>query len=415
MNSITIFRDYMGEDITPSCVKRLIKAPKEHIGALIQLLSPYYYDWLENEEASTHDTADTQTVSNDYRESTYYCIDPLDYERTWREKLEIYKKYLLYFPRFILPDPVAEFLYPHVVVASITSQISPTEGGLIVDSKFRRDFQDALLLLAQLAPAVLKNDVVLIPKTHATVNKVVQDGASKELETIERDEEYWNPLYQLASQYETDQGGTKSLVEEVKVDGQLCARLELTPVAGHELIHTILRQDYSRATHCVPTTNKVHRVAQTLLRYDVPGLKKVSFERAVVLRDNEDAFHEWRKAFGNVIDKAQSAQPINEKQFESEFLEAVDELLTPRIEELEKATKSSFLEKILVPASMTLGAGAVAFNLAGLDTFPPTAVAGAALAPISWVIDKVRKRFNRAGRKATILQEFYGYLFEKNP
>jgi hypothetical protein len=151
-----------------------------------------------------------------------------------------------------------------------------------------------------------------------------------------------------------------------------------------------------------------------MLQYDVPGIEKASFERVVELRKNEDAFNEWRREFGKVLEKAQKENPEDEQQFEIEFKQAADDQLTPRVKELQKASSSSTLEKIFVPSSLSIGAGAAAFYAAGLAAFPPTAIAAAALAPAGWVIDKLIRRFNKSGRKAAILREFYGYLLEKS-
>lgn len=410
IDTVSIVRNYMGDDITPSCVERLMQGPEEHIGVLVQNLVSYYYDWLENEEARFSRAADASANDprgkQEHEEITYYCMDPLDYWRTWREKLDTYKKYLLYFPRFAVPDPLAEFLWPRITAARVV-------GGLDISDEFKQNFQDALLLLAELAPTALKHDVILMPRAFAADYRVVQEAVNKELQATEQEREYWEPLYSLAAKHQTSRGGMDMIVEEVKIDGQLCAWLGLTPVAGHELNHRILRQDYNRGIRHLPTTSGTHRVAQTLLRYDLPGVEKASFERVIALRNSENAFWEWRTEFGRVLDKAQSEQPADEEQFEAEFREAADASLMPRVKELEKAAASSVLEKWLVPSALALGASAIAFSVAGLPVPPTTAGTAALVGPGNWAVDKIMKRFNKGGRKATILREFYGYLLAR--
>ena len=49
MEVISIIEDYLGYDLTPESADRVSRAPEEHIGRLIEELTPYYYDWLEKE------------------------------------------------------------------------------------------------------------------------------------------------------------------------------------------------------------------------------------------------------------------------------------------------------------------------------------------------------------------------------
>lgn len=138
---------------------------------------------------------------------------------------------------------------------------------------------------------------------------------------------------------------------------------------------------------------------------------RATFERIIELRKNEDAFNDWRLAFGQIIDRSQNEEPLDEHQFQTEFAHAADSYLTPRVKDIEKAMSSSVLEKILVPASLSIGAGALVFS-AGVS-FPLTAAAAATVAPVGWVIDKANKRFNKSGRRGKILKEFYGYLLDR--
>jgi len=376
---------------------RLADTTDKQIAALVEHLAPYYYNWLENEEA-----VNTNTANQDQH---FFCIDPFSTDQPWRQQLDIYKKYLLYFPKFAFPDPLASFLWLHITFATITP-----------NREFRRNLRSALLLLAHLAPAVDNKDVSIIPVVFASDYKSVQLSVNKELEYIESSgkSDYYEPLYNIAPRYKTDEGGVHMVVEEVELLGQICARLQLTPVAGNGFIYEILKQDYKRGTRNFSiATNSTHRVTETLLKYDVPGVKKATLNSIISLRKNEDAFHEWRREFGKILDKAQEELPIDQKQFDAEFREAAESFLTPRVEELEKVAASSTLEKILFPAALAIGAGAAAFYTVGLSEFPPTAITMPLLTPIAWVLEKARRRFNKTGRKAALLREVYGYLLEK--
>jgi len=203
MNTISVFRDYMGEGLTQACILRLMQGPEEHIGEFLQRLYPCYTDWLKDEERSVARTLPTPAADwldgKGRVESTYYCIDPLNRRRAWREKLNI----------------------------------------------------------------------------------------------------------------------------------------------------------------------------------------------------------------------SQNEQPRDEAQFDREFRYEADALLASRVKELEKAAASSVLEKWLVPSALTLGASAIAFSVAGLPVPPTTADTAALVGPGNWAVDKMIKRFNKGGCRATVLREFYGYLLEK--
>ena len=107
MNSLEITRDYIGQDLTVQYARELAKAPEEHIAGLIQRLAPYYYDWLENEE-------NNQAALLKSRD---FCIDPFSPNLNWLQRLEQFKKHLLYFPSFVIPDPLASFLWPDITLA----------------------------------------------------------------------------------------------------------------------------------------------------------------------------------------------------------------------------------------------------------------------------------------------------------
>ena len=395
MNTVKVFRDYVGEDLTSATAERLASGPTEHIVDFIQRVAPHYYDWLENQEQSDDDSA----------EQIFFCIDPFPRDLGWKQQLELYKKFLLYFPTFAIPDPIAAFLWPHITIASMFGEIN-------VNDEFKHNFRSALLLLAEIAPAVDQNDIFPMPLSFAYDYASMQEGARNELQAIKN---YGEVKYYESLGARTERGtideGVQMVAESVQLGGQLCAKLQLTPVAGNSLIGEILRQDYMRGVERINVAKQAHRITEAMLRYDVPGVGRATFERITELRRNEDAFNDWRIAFGQIIDKAQNEVFFDEHLFQTEFAHAADSYLTPRVKDIEKAMSSSVLEKILVPASLSIGAGALVFS-AGVS-FPLTAAAAAALAPVGWVIDKANKRFNKSGRRAKILKEFYGYLLDR--
>lgn len=150
-------------------------------------------------------------------------------------------------------------------------------------------------------------------------------------------------------------------------------------------------------------SKKKRNVAHMLSRFRIPNAGSAPIELLLSVRQNEKVFGDVRRAVGDVVNQIASCNPQNQAQFELELQQSLDDLLTPKIEALQKSTKSSFLEKAMIPGSMTLGAGAVV--LAATQQFPPTAIAAAALAPAAYLADRLYKRYRASGRKDTRLVE----------
>lgn len=160
--------------------------------------------------------------------------------------------------------------------------------------------------------------------------------------------------------------------------------------------------------------NKAQRIATDLIRYDIPGIGNVDLGTILKIRQNEDAFEAFRTDFGRLIDRVHQEGPANQRDFEKEFRQAADDILRPRIDEVNKTFSVSFIEKSLVPAALSVGAGVVAHSFPGVPAFPVTATAAAVLAPANWVLLKLNARWNKRGRKAEILRDAYSMLLENS-
>ena len=220
-------------------------------------------------------------------------------------------------------------------------------------------------------------------------------------------------MYEIAKQeYDTDEGGTELLVGRVKVWGQICALLDLTPIAANGLIRDILKKEYE-LSNLPRSASAENRESQALMQFEVPMLSDIKLTNVLSLRKNEDAFREWRIGFGQVLDMVQKEFPKDQKEFDAEIRLAAETIMTPLSEQLKSKVKSSpILEKILVPSALSVGAGFVAFT--GFDaSFPAAAMVGAGLSPVGWVAEKLNRRFNKGGRKATLVREFYSYMIER--
>lgn len=205
----------------------------------------------------------------------------------------------------------------------------------------------------------------------------------------------------------------ENVVGAVKVWGKVCALLDYMPVAANGLIREILEREYGVGMMPRSVPRAEQRITQALMQFDVPGTSKISFSDVLSLRKNEDAFYEWRIAFRQVIDMAQKESPKDQQAFNAEVRLAAETIMTPLTEQLKtKVKSSSALEKMLIPSALSVSAGLIAFSGFGAS-FPIAALVGAGLSPAGWVAEKLIKRFNKSGRKAMMVREFYSHLLEK--
>jgi hypothetical protein len=407
MNSIEIIQNYIGEELTSEWAHRLADAPFDHIQILLfEKLYNFYIDWLESEEQRRSEEEVNEI-------DTFHCIDPYPdpINLAWHQQLDHYKKFLLYFPHFTIPDPLAHIIWPIAQIALVTQQFG-SRYSIPNEDEFRSNIKEVFLLLSELAPFVSKGDIFLIPSPFVLDYEVVQRGANQEMQSLTK--AYYKRFYKIAADYKTDKGGTESVVGDVKVWGQVCSMLDLTPVAGNGLVYEILKQEYQLKKASV----RSHQVSQILMQYDVPGVSKASLSEIIALRKNEDAFHEWNSSFGRILEEAhKKAQNFHddERQFNVELLQAAEAELRKCKEDLQAEVRgSSALDKILIPGALAIGVGSVVAWATHSPEHGVAASAGAktALNTASWVATKLKKRYDKSGQKARLLCEFYGYLLE---
>lgn len=405
MDSLDIIESHIGTDLSESYAKRFLVAPASHIGDIIEKLAPYFFNWLENaEKGSPPPSLDL-----------WLPIEALPLEKDWRKSLDRVRQLLLYAPKLAIPDPLAGVFWAPITAALFQSRISG--GGPVsipITDEVRKDFVDALILLSKLRKAIKRGHVLLLPAPFCIDYESVQTAAKKELEAIDKEDRdaYYKPILDSAAACGTDSNRASMVVERVKVYGQICARLQLTPVAGDVLVREILNQDYQRCGSILRAANISHSVCQALLQYEVPGVK-ADIGEVIRLREDEDAFRDWRKDFGDVISRAYQYSTNDEQQFHVEMRAYADQLLLPRIEQLNAVTKVSLLQAMFIPSATALGAATIAYYGAGLSTFPPVPLAAAGLAPLSWLVQKVIRTYNKSGRKATKLRELYAYMVQR--
>jgi hypothetical protein len=453
MNAIDIVEEYFGDDLTDETAEKIAAAPPDHIVPLVEKLDDHYGRWFAEQNADEEGAVGSDTGNY------FYCVEPFPPEGDGRAIASRYKNFLLYFRRLAVPDPLADIFYPPILVAHLLN-IFPDQarrGSFPWDARLQDDFRDAIRLLAEIAPAVKRQDLKLLPNPYLIFNKLVQKAASSELDALSIDalgEDYYRPIEAAAMNKHTIAGYARHLAqlkaessgrgarpsdylapvqeilqsdkdtlpgaiswvvaEHIKLAGQVCAHLDYKALAGDEAAYAALTQEYKIADNLTLPANKTQRIATELIRYDIPGIGNADLKTILKIRQNEDAFEAFRIDFGDLIDRVHQEQPVDQREFEKEFRQAADDILRPRVEEVNKAFSVSFIEKTLVPAALSVGAGVVAHSFPGVPAFPVTAAAAAVLAPANWVLLKLNNRWNRRGRKAEILRDAYSMLLEKS-
>lgn len=452
MNAIDIVEEYFGDELTAKTAARIGEAPPDHIIPLVERLDAHYERWFSDHTAPEQGT--TENISNSY----FYCLEPFPPEQDGRAIANRYKKFLLYFPRFAVPDPLADVFYPPLLVAHALMMF-PDQAGRGTfhwDDRLQGDFREAIRLLAEIAPAVKRQDLRLVPNPYLLFHELIQNAAKSELDAMNtgEGENYYRSIEEVALNKDTITGyaihlaqlkaessgrtarpadylpsmeeivardkdkvaGAISFIvaEHIKLAGQICARFDYTAVAGDSATYAALAQDYAFVDNLALPAKKAQRIATELIRYDIPGIGNADLGNILEIRQNEDAFEAFRRDFGTLIDRAHQEHPSDQEEFDREFRQAADDILRPRIDEVNKTLSVSAVEKLLVPAALSVGAGWAAHAFLGVPQFPATAEAAAILSPLNWVMLKLNSRWTRGGRKAVVLRDAYSMLLEKS-
>jgi hypothetical protein len=385
-NTIELVEEFLGDKLTVSSAQSLASMPTSKLAQLFERLAPSYYDWLENESKRRESEAI----------EIYHLLDPYPRRLPWQKQLEKCKGLALYFPRFTLPDPIASTIWP-LVTWSLVLQRLGEKPEVRVTNKLRLNLEYGLSLLAELSPLINTDEVRLIPSAFALDYNVVQVSTQNELDALSEEE--------LASRYRVI---NRLDLGTVKQWGRICAMADLTPVAAKGWVNDVLKVEYETA--CFQRTPQIQtRMAENLLNYQMPGISKISLREIIALRQKEDAFYQFRRSFAEVLDIVHKESPPDQAQFEIEFREAAETVLRPRIEDIEKRLRgSSALAGILKPTGLLIGGGIITFLITG--TLPISVPVGTGLVTVSWVAERIYRRFSKSGRSARLVRQFYGYL-----
>jgi hypothetical protein len=180
MNAIDVIEEYFGDELTNKTAARISEAPPDHIVPLVEKLDAHYEQWFADHTAPEQGT--TENTSNNY----FYCLEPFPPDQDGHAIADRYKKYLLYFPRFAVPDPLADVFYPSLLIAHALSMfpVQAGRGTFPWDDRLQGDFREAIRLLAEIAPAVKRQDLRLVPNPYLLFHELIQNAAQSELDTL---------------------------------------------------------------------------------------------------------------------------------------------------------------------------------------------------------------------------------------
>ena len=407
-NVISLIETYLGEELTAQRAADLADGPIEHSEKLAaETLIPHYYDWLESE--SNDRAQDTKPI--------YHAIDPYPPEGDRASENRL-KTLLLYFPHVALADPLSDVLWPAAAYAQLRGAFEGTPRfEMRQDAETRNRLRRALLFLAHVKPFVENGDVRLVPSTFALDYSSLQNAARTEVEAFERLTE------EQRRHFPTEQ---IEHIGSVKVWGCLCAACDYTPIAGARWVDDVLRGEIktqsgqSRSTDG-QTTRLDLDTAAALSVSDLPGVSGTSLVDIARLRQNEEAFEEWRRDLRTIVAMVRASGDASDADFRRDFAQTAQDRLLERAEILKAKTKSSpALTKLLTPATLAIAGAALtamyypssAPLIAGV---PATAVASTSAGATGWLIDVMYTRFKKAGRRATLLRDFYGRFLEQIP
>jgi len=405
MSSLDIIENYIGVELTESSAKHFLGTLRSHVSRVIEEAAPSFMNWMENVEEDTFPPS---------RDRCLY-IEALPTGKDWRGSLDHVRQLLLYAPNVAIPDPLAAMCRVPIKTALSDAEISWDEpASVLITDKVVTEFVDGLILLSKLRKAIKRGHVVLFPAPFCISNENIQRAVNQELESVDREGEdsYYEPILRFAAPCGSDPDGAGAVVRRIKAYGQICARLQLTPTAGDVLVRKILHQDYRRCGGILKPADIAHSLCEALLQYEVP-IVNATFSDVLRIRENETIFCEWRKDFGDVIGQAYRSGTDDEQQFRTETRQRADELLLPKLEQLEAAAKGSVLQGMFVPGSALFGVAAATFYGPGLSGFPSVPLAPSGPGPLSWLVQKVIRAYNKSGREITTLRELYTYMLQK--
>lgn len=375
---------FVGEDLSGKVAERLSQAPLEHIAVMLEHLEEGFYNTFDDL------TAQPATAER----NRYHLFEPFHQDIPMERLLANCKNLLLYYPAITVPDPLAKLLWPAIQAAAFTGELVIPD-----ETTFRRELHDVLAFLAAMSPLVKDGSALLVAESFFIDHPHVQAEARTEIE-------------QRPDRLELDSDLPRQLlIDEITVQGIMCKHLDLIPLTVSRTVTEALDHEYLKAAQRkIP--NVELRIANALLSHRLPGTEGIEPALVAEVRSNEPAFAEWRKSFQDVIELAVKEADDDDERFAVEMRRASEDILMPKAKDIDRAVKGSpLLTRVLTPAALSLGGGAIAAHFT--HHFAESAAIGAALTPVSWIVEKLYNRYSRSGRSKVVIRELYTHLLSK--
>ncbi len=415
LSILEAFETVIGEQLTPINAKQFARAPVEQVRDLLEKLTPSYGipvsqlidDYFDPEGARTR---------------FYFSIDPelLHSEYVNAEEIQRFahvsgqfRNSLLYLERVALPDPF-DFLFarPLADLISGTDEVNAFHGES--DAMLEEAWSAAVTFLAAVAPLVRARIVSLVPyrwlsdfisaDRHMLQSAFSSSDADDAVIVPHGPLEHVNiadAIKSISSENE------REAIADVIAFCDLLSGMNLTPLARTETGRRAL--DVITALEVVALSGRVEATAAGILvQNQLPGVAGIPIEMIVSLRQDDEAFHAWRKSFSDVLTRANSLPFTNEAQYRADLAEAADDLLKPKIFEMDKSlTGSSVLRDLVKPNGLQIGVS----GLVALVSHSPWGLLGAAGTPlIKYGVKALNKKIRRSARREATLRDLYAYL-----
>ncbi len=377
----------MGDDFTLESIRRLSKAPEEHILHFVHdLVEPY----------TTNDPEDISTELNN--KSYQYCIIPPSDRSDFQKLSNSYKALLLYFDKIMVPDPLSDFLAPTIMYAQLTGELRLGYKQL---DQFRDSFQKALEFLLGFKKPITQGAIEIFPETFLTLSSVVQTRARLELNEIlgntPKDKSYHeNPLNLIR--------------EEVLNWGHLIEILDVMPISSNRDVKNIMTEELRLDKH-LKSTSRQSLIAEASFSYEIPGIQNPTIDDIISLRKNENAFNEWRSEYSSIINETLGRSQISSNaEFQKEFKYNTDERLKPIVSKLnEKTNSNKVITDLLIPGGLAIGGSMLTYEVTNslIATLLPTATV-----PVSWALKRIAGKLGKENRKDITLRDFCGHFIQ---
>lgn len=351
--SLDVIENFFGEALLEEHVAALQTAPEEQILELFSRLNDGWVAWFD-ERFDKGLTPDQHYFLGEGRDST--TILPL----------EKYKQLSLYFPVIAVPDPLEVVIDKHLLLAKTL--------GLVTLDSLRHDLTLGATRLMQIAPLVRAQAVALVPSAQIAATEGVQSIARNRCSVH-------------------DSSGLDPEVEVLAVAEGICSMAAYWPLASTDWLWGRLRSGGDLLAQELAQCNVA--VAQAVAEFDVPSARRLNIRDILALRANEEAFAEFRQAFGLAMRESLDQSRLHGSSLGEQYFR---DRLRPHQERCNALAKTSgAFDGALIPAGAAFAMGGLSWLLIGDNPLATpekemTLLIAATATPATWfVADRVRR------------------------